>query len=418
MRQSFVIGLCLVFTLACSGVDSAEKNDGASPAARDIEKQVLTEAVVSDVRTAVASHVSAKVARLPGWSGAKLGHHAVAIFEPDQAAPAFYEIPITAASEGSHGYVVVRATAPFEVVQYNDHGEGPAAAMGRDSRVKRVYRLDAALYVGEDERGVLVDRTRPFRVVDRSGAIAEHRVFTWTETKARFGDVRAKLENKAKSLRTQGYWTDYFGGPPAAVCTVPGVVPAYNQIGGGDGPNTSSCMSGCGPTAWAMILGWGSLRASEDDAYAGYRGLVREGHDLWGTPMVAPAGHDGTASDLMWSINRATGTFCLGDQGATYFPWMASVADYIAPRAPSVGVDVDYNSLSIPMPYIRDEAIGAICDGRPAIIGLGNYFETNMHYPVAWAYDTGWFYLNMGWGGAGDSWYTASTWFFGSVHLQ
>ena len=59
--------------------------------------------------------------------------------------------------------------------------------------------------------------------------------------------------------------------------------------------------------------------------------------------------------------------------------------------------------------------IDQICDGRPSIIGLGTLFAGDAHYPVAKAYDNGKFWLEMGWGGNGNGWYEAKTWFMGSV---
>ena len=66
---------------------------------------------------------------------------------------------------------------------------------------------------------------------------------------------------------------------------------------------------------------------------------------------------------------------------------------------------------------LRTLSSSAICDGRPAIITTGNIIDNNEHFPVAWQYDTGWFYLNMGWGGADDGWYSEETSFFASMHL-
>jgi hypothetical protein len=42
----------------------------------------------------------------------------------------------------------------------------------------------------------------------------------------------------------------------------------YHQIPKSTSPNTSSCWSGCGATAWAMLFGWVDYRASFDSAWS------------------------------------------------------------------------------------------------------------------------------------------------------
>ena len=57
----------------------------------------------------------------------------------------------------------------------------------------------------------------------------------------------------------------------------------------------------------------------------------------------------------------------------------------------------------------------ALCDGRPAIIGIGSLFGGDGHYPIAKGYSNGKFELEMGWGGDGNGWYDANTWYVGTI---
>jgi hypothetical protein len=90
---------------------------------------------------------------------------------------------------------------------------------------------------------------------------------------------------------------------------------------------------------------------------------------------------------------------------------------------------VDYDPTGIPLTWLREDARNAIRDDdTPAIIGTGWL----SHYPLAWGY--AWqsrtvqvlfwetteynrdFYVNQGWGGSGDGWVNASTWFSGELN--
>lgn len=390
----------LPLTWACGSADRNPEAGGAP-----------SEAVVSvplEVEAAATRHL-ARVNR-PAWQGAGVGADVVAIYEPDREAPAFYELPIT-----TGGYLVVDARAPHDVVQWNDRGEGPAAKLRRDApQLQKVLRLDTAVYVAEDARGAIVAQSvKSLARVDRSGPAARLVATTAQDAVATFAARRLEARLAARPL---GFW-DYFYDPPAPMvtCSAPGAVPKFTQIGPGSGPNGTSCMSGCGGTAWAMLFGWAAKRAYANPSDAAFAGLFREGDSALGAPVVPPDVQDARADGVTWALRNDISTFCLTDQGATQ-PWdMTGAQNYANARADGLTVDVDYSTLMVKQGRLRDTAASTICDGRPVILGIGSMFAADMHYPLATAYEDGWFWLEMGWGGGGDAWYLTGTWFTGSI---
>lgn len=209
-------------------------------------------------------------------------------------------------------------------------------------------------------------------------------------------------------------WTTYWAGSSSDQRD-------YWQMAAGTGPNTSSCYSGCGATAWAMLFGWGDYQASLGDPYWGPRtGLVSG---------VAPSSQNSVIEDVTWEIRNDIDTFCITGSGATY-PWKMDQADlYLAGRT-GTSLTIDYNSVGIPETGLREGARDSIKDrDTPAIIGIG-WLE---HYPLAWGYRfrsryiniLGWktydyqreFYVNEGWyGTSADGWVDASTWFDGEIY--
>jgi hypothetical protein len=327
------------------------------------------------------------------------------IHEPGSDAVAFWEVDL------QPGWAVIRAGQHPRVVELGTSGQGPVARLAKTApSATRALRLDTAIYVLTDASGhVVAQSTSSLARIDRSGATARLVSVTPEQAIAKFPAAHAELEEVlARSLEEDEP-------APRQSCAVPGDIPNYSQIPPGQAPNDTSCASGCGPTAWAMIFGWASKRAAENRADAAYAGLFRSGNDALGAIVVAPDFMNATVRELTWTLREQLSTFCLTDQGATA-PWtMDNAADFVSARAPGVRVEVDYSTFMTMSSGIRNQAVDAICDGRPAIIGIGSLFAANMHYPVAKAYDDGMFELEMGWGGGGDGWYDTSSWFVGTI---
>lgn len=210
----------------------------------------------------------------------------------------------------------------------------------------------------------------------------------------------------------------------------PGPSPKYNQIPAGDAPNSSECLSGCGATAWAMLLGWADIQASVDPSWAHAEGVFRAAGD-GGPNDIAPAEEmNAGIRDLTWNLRLLLGSWCYNGQGATFPGNMGAVNSYLTPRTPVHAIHF-YNVFGSNETRLKNHVIASIVNARtPAILGVG-WLE---HYPLATAYArkevkviserqgaegnkglSEWFYVNQGWGGQGDDWIAAATWFAGTL---
>lgn len=206
----------------------------------------------------------------------------------------------------------------------------------------------------------------------------------------------------------------------------------YNQIAAHTGPNTSGCWSGCGATSWAMLFGWADYQASiGNGAWAGRWGIYRQ-NGGYGADAVAPKYMDTGIQNISWELRNRIGTFCAFGSGATA-PWdMGQASGYLSGRS-GIGLTTHYNVFGFSEDRLRDYAINSIKYRRtPAIIGTGWL----SHYPLAYGYAqqsrvvrkcflwhcwdeveyNRWFYVNQGWGGSGNGWVPASTWFAGEIN--
>ena len=225
----------------------------------------------------------------------------------------------------------------------------------------------------------------------------------------------------------------------------------YDQFDADDPVNDTDCMSGCGPTAWAMLIGWGDRIAAggSNSAWAGRWGLYRwQAGRIW--DRVAPQhfddGFEGPyAKDMIMEINHDVGTFCnaFNDNGATYPGTMHLVLNYLDGRS-GMQVNTWYLQYGIdPFGYNEQTLISNARNviknendwARPAVIGTG-FFS---HYPLAYGYrqkqqpmcwnNCDWegctqsctftllkgFYVNQGWGGDTGEWVAADLFFTGRI---
>ena len=207
----------------------------------------------------------------------------------------------------------------------------------------------------------------------------------------------------------------------------------YSQIHESHAINTSSCWSGCGGTAWAMLFGWADKQAATGNAYWAPRwGLYRENGGK-GADDVAPRnmGSSGGIYNMTWEIRNDVDTFCVGNSGPTT-PWdMDEASEYLKDRS-GTKLDTHYNVAGIHTKRLREYARDSIIDrDTPAIIGTGWL----THYPLAYGYAwrkrtvkkcfifcwnetqySRWFHVNQGWGDEDDlGWVSAGTWFAGEI---
>lgn len=203
----------------------------------------------------------------------------------------------------------------------------------------------------------------------------------------------------------------------------------YRQMSANSSPNTSGCASGCGGTAWSMLIGWADNQASlGNPRWSGRWGLYRQNGGR-GSNAVAPRQMDSGVRTMTWEIRNDIDTWCAFGQGAT-FPWdMDEVSGYLSGRTGATA-STHYNVLGIHEDRLRDRAINSIKNGTPVIIGTGWL----KHYPLAYKYKERsrrtracavcwWkkteyqrsFYVNQGWGGSSNGWVNAGTWFTGEL---
>lgn len=233
----------------------------------------------------------------------------------------------------------------------------------------------------------------------------------------------AKMGNQA----AWGPWSNFFAGTH-------GDQRLYSQMATNTWPNTSGCWSGCGGTAWAMLFGWGDKQAGLGNAAWSHRwGLYRQ-NGGYGSNAIAPKYMDNGVRNMSWELRQRIGTFCAFGSGAT-FPWeMSDASGYLSGRT-GASLSTNYNVLGIHTSGLRNKARDSIVyRDVPAIIGTGWL----SHYPLAYGYRwrkrtvkkcflfVCWnsteyqrqFYVNQGWGGSGNGWVNAGTWFAGQLYAN
>jgi hypothetical protein len=230
---------------------------------------------------------------------------------------------------------------------------------------------------------------------------------------------RGETVNAPSAVSGWGSWNYFWAGTH-------GDQRLYNQMSSSDPQNPSSCYSGCGATAWAMLFGWADNQAAIGNAYWAPRwGLYRE-NGGYGANAVAPQYWDTGVKNMIWEIRQRIDTFCAFGSGATA-PWdMSGAAGYLTGRT-GTRLYTNYNSVGISTGGLRELARDSIIyQNTPAVIGTG-WFN---HYPLAYGYAwrsrrrcfigcwteySRWFYVNQGWGGNDNGWVPASTWFAGRI---
>ena len=204
----------------------------------------------------------------------------------------------------------------------------------------------------------------------------------------------------------------------------PSPVPNYYQF------QYNGFYVGCGPVAWTMLFCWADRQAGLGNAYwAPRNGLYRQ-NGGYGADALAPVSQDSGVENVVREINGDVGTFNLFGSGATW-PWrMADAWHYLTGRS-YTSLRAGWNSIGWAEDWIRDRARDSIkYRATPAVIGTGwlshypmafgyAYQERIVRYCFIWCWDVTvydrWFYVDQGWGGAGNEWVSASTWFAGEI---
>jgi hypothetical protein len=175
----------------------------------------------------------------------------------------------------------------------------------------------------------------------------------------------------------------------------------YGQYKGSD--LIGNCMTGCGPTAWAMLIAWGDRAAARTQLpgfgiWAGRWGLYRTGGGR-GADAEAPKSMqdpvEGTGiRNISFEINGYLRTFCnaFNDNGATLPTDMHRITQYLNGRsgmevktwANPAGFDLAGYSAQDIAEKARNVIQNPIEYRRPTVIGIGFL----SHYPLAYGYRT------------------------------
>ncbi len=204
----------------------------------------------------------------------------------------------------------------------------------------------------------------------------------------------------------------------------------YTQIPFHPPPASSSCTSGCGATAWAMLFGWADYEAENPlwNYWHARYGIYRE-HGGLGKNVRAPLHMDDGVRFMIWEIKKDIKTWCVGGSAPT-FPWRMWRAAYYLEQRSGTTLVTHYNVLGYNREArLRNYARNSIFYRKtPAIIGIGWL----KHYPLAhgyywrsyrkhflwwhWTTYDRYFWVNQGWGGPGNGWVPARTWFAGEIY--
>lgn len=213
----------------------------------------------------------------------------------------------------------------------------------------------------------------------------------------------------------------------------------YNQITPYTWPNVTSCYSGCGATAWAMLFGFGDNQADVwpiNSWWMNKWGLYRKDGGVSTGDVAAPLVNDNGVNNMQMEIRREIGTFCLGGSGATW-PWSMGGAYRYAERRSYAWVHV-YGGYNFVNNEYQHVANSIILHHTPGIILTGSL--DTLHYPLAYGFaqarvrECGWdlfkgytceeevrypyFQINPGWGPYSPSmgsWTPASTGYHGEA---
>ena len=357
-----------------------------------------------------------------GWHGASLGE-ARALYRKDVDGVAYWEVAVLDAQGAPAGYVTL-ATAAHDAPIVEWRSEGAPASVQLAARLDagtRVLRVEDALAL-EDAHGAIVATTLTGSDPAQAWSALEARALDPSS------DVAIALADAAAAAWQRSERAESDPRPAGARSTSErscGVAeaPDYNQLAPGEVGNTWSYFSGCGGTAWALLIGWIDQRAGENDPkWAPYRGIYRLGGaaSTGAADTIAPKDFDWGVRLMVNQLRQDLGSIGWphNDNASTDIYQMGRVDNYLN----RVGLGTSYLDVpthhigGAPWPGLRDDAIGYLCDRQqPAILGINN----SEHYGLATHYyrDTSgneWFYVNMGWGGP-RQWMWPPVFFVGSL---
>ena len=361
-------------------------------------------------------------ADLAGWGEARVGA-GTPFYRPDVDGIAYFEFQVQ-----PEGFVIVATGAhDVPVVSFSHlsppHSRQLTALAGPAASPLRIFRLSDFAYVAEDatarkvaQLGELpIDPTRPGQV-----PLASDNASTWGQYRAGYATAFAtSLAQKRTSavLRWQQERESSVGPTDTWVShlSLAGSTSDqrhYNQF------YRAGCVSGCVPTAWAMLFGWTDVRAHANDSrWAGHTDLFRAGGTTNGSrATVAPQQTNGgmnfvptDVQNLVTFLRLYQGTSCTGSTmpGLAAQIYLTLATHPVFGGAGLVSAHGDWDTWHRHYNTYRDYAIGSIQGGMPCVVGRDS------HAMLAWGYTARglfrgaeeidrrdeFFLVNMGWGG-------------------
>ncbi len=426
------LGLVLTSGACSSTSMPAESTEVADPTRTSLSLLPAT------LREQVAAHVDSVAANEGGapWVGATLEDEVDLILQPGVAGPAFYQVHVQASGE-RRGYLIFKSApeaGQSPIVSWSMHDSSPIDAVRAEAKglpSQSLLMLDPFTAVLEDSEGGLVAPARATFLNRSEDEKSEGRTFaTWREAKAAYA---ARAPQGAPSVHLEAT-----AECPAALCKPTGgysllsytsvtrAVIDYVQIAPTTSPNGYGCYSGCGPTAWAMYLGWLSDQAQHNPGgrWGGFANLFsgNQKSTIGGNGHVVQNAAV-TASSM--ELHDDLGTSCapFSSEAYTLPSSMGNVRSYFAAHGlAGTGVysDGEFDAwvlLGYSDAVYLQRAISAVDSGVPAV--LGYTAATGYHYGLV----TGHQYqsenvastcpcgfvaefigINNGWGN-GETWY-------------
>ena len=392
---------------------------------RNAPRQVDGEAACR-TRVETLLHSVTGTGMAPGWTAPRIVG-ARPVQRPDVGGVAYYEFTIDPA-----GYVVASTGEHDRPIAQWDHAAAPPSVQlqraAGAATVARLFKLDTLSWVAEDANGQLVAQVNalPPKLVPAEAG-RSWRTENWSSWQELKNAYRATYLPLLESLRMDCAVTWIAERAPASV-PMNGWSPWYYWYAGGGHEQRNyyqwtenGCAVGCGPVAWAMLIGWIDNRAQWDARWARHWGIYRY-LGGYGGNAIAPLYNDSGIDNVIREIRAQVGTFCSMGQGATLPTSMHGVWQYLSYRA-AVGVRTNANMAGFPVWYCNDPLEYSLKGGTPAVMGTGFL----SHYPLAWQFaqchrQVMWWYeyqkcvyVNQGWGGSGNAWVDAGTWFCGEM---
>ena len=415
--------LLALATIAC-GPSSAVLATDAPSASRAVDTDGLSreplETLPDEIRRAALAHLETVARDLDSaWSTARLGG-VRAIDRPGIRGPGYFDVQVLVDGAPAGFMILTNGTHDQRVVRFSTAGDSPTDEIAPRAQAQRhpVRFVKADVYFGVETRsGHLIASTL-------DGPEAGRR---WREIKAVARKAaKADAKPRAETVQSEASFQSAASYPGKTCWTGGAMSPPYVQLQPGQSPNPSSyCRSGCGPTAWAILIAWIDRQAAfRDTGWYDYRGLVRQGGiaSASAPDATAPYSFDDTAQRMTADIRNDLGSICWpgSNNSSTDVYQMGHIGNYLA-RVGMYGPleHWTYHIGGAPNGRVGDAAETMICDLKtPAIVGIGD----SRHYIVAhgtWRDSSNnlWLWANFGWGGTDHYgvWSLEKTFFAGTL---